>query len=74
MSARRYGNRAILNSLERFTGRYYHDKPLFEITISVGALPNAGTTIIAHGLSIDEVHHLFGIAEDSTGLIIPIPG
>lgn len=47
---------------------------MYRMTIALGALPNDGQSSVAHTIQgLDEVHHLFGTAENPDGEWIAIP-
>ena len=74
MSVRRYGTLGVTDGVEQFTGRYYHGRPLYRSTVFFGALPNAGTKQVAHGIvDLLEIETIQGAAENTLGTRIPIP-
>lgn len=52
-------------------------RQIFRIVVNFGALPNAGTKSVAHGIAIDTATtftRIYGCASDTTGLTyIPLP-
>lgn len=52
-------------------------RQVFRMTIDFGALPNAGTAVVAHGIPVNSattVTRIYGAASDTTNLkYIPIP-
>ncbi len=52
-------------------------RSVFRITINFGALPNTGTTSVAHGINFTSTYtatRIYGAATDTTGLnYIPLP-
>ena len=52
-------------------------RPVYRLVINFGALPNAGTKAVAHGLTINSgftFTRIYGAASDTTGLnYIPLP-
>ena len=77
MGVTRYGNSHVdTTALERFTGSYHEGKPVYRMRVSLGALPNTGLKVVAHGIvNLNEVVEIDGTARDTaTGDTIPLEG
>ena len=63
----------IYSEDEEQVGIWIDGKPLYQKTVSCGALPNAGTKQVSHGVSnIDTITRVFGFANGGSGCM-PIP-
>lgn len=72
------GNDISYSTDEQFTGKYWIDgRPVYQKTINFGALPNATTKSVAHGISnLDYVIDIYGVAQNpniSTHSTLPLP-
>ena len=62
------------STTEHKTGRKWIDgKDIYEKTVDVGALPNATTKQVAHGVTYDKVVSLRGICSNSDNAFLPLP-
>ena len=71
----KYGSETDYSTDEKIVGTWIDGKPLYQKTIDCGALPNATSKEIAHGISnFDICATIFGIAKNPTsGGVIPLP-
>lgn len=58
---------AMSTSIERIIGYWIDGKPIYRKVVNCGAGPNATTKNIAHGVSIDTLVNMYGIAKSSAG-------
>ena len=68
-------NRDKYSTSEKVIGEWIDGKPLYRKTISFGALPNAGTKTVAHGISnLKRVVHMYGYSfRSSDNVHFPLP-
>lgn len=55
-------------------GTWIDGKPIYRKVVDFGALPNATTKNVAHGVSnIGDITHIYGVAHSSAKMTIPLP-
>lgn len=55
-------------------GTWIDGKPIYRKVVDFGALPNATTKKVAHGVSnIGDITHIYGVAHSSAKMTIPLP-
>ena len=67
------GNIEIYSTTEKRIGTWIDGKPLYRKVVNLGALPNATTKAIAHGISNIGFIKLYGDAYSSTGNFFSLP-
>ena len=51
-----------IDAIPRWTGETYEGKLVYVVDVALGALPNTGTNLIPHGLTLDTVVDVGGTA------------
>ena len=55
-------------------GKWIDGKPIYRKVVNFGALPNATTKNVAHGVNnIGDITHIYGVAHSSAKMTIPLP-
>ena len=55
-------------------GKWIDGKPIYRKVVNFGALPNATTKKVAHGVNnIGDITHIYGVAHSSAKMTIPLP-
>lgn len=64
----------VYSTSEKVVGKWINNKPVYEITIDFGSLPNNSTKSVSIGASnIENIIKIYGIGIASTGASIPLP-
>lgn len=68
------GSMHVYSTTEKVVGEWIDGKPLYEITVDVGALPNRATKSVNYGVAdVKAIVKLYGIGIASTGVCCPLP-